>query len=74
MDVRIGMKNAAREIAFETELSAKEVIAKIEKAAKNEDLFVSFSDNKNSEWFVTVANINFVEFGSVTGRRVGFVN
>lgn len=74
MDVRIGIKNATREIAFETELTSQEVIAKIEEANKNKERFVSFSDSKNSEWFITTQNINYVEFGSVSGRKVGFVN
>ncbi|HUH52553.1 MAG TPA: DUF3107 domain-containing protein [Microbacteriaceae bacterium] len=74
MDVRIGMSNSSREISFETELSAAEVMSSIEKAAKDEQRFVVFEDVRDNQWHVNVQAIIFVEFGSATGRRVGFVN
>lgn len=74
MDVRIGMANAAREISFESDQKAEEIIGAIEKAAKDETWFVKFVDSKLKEWFVNVEAINFVEFSETDGRRVGFVS
>lgn len=68
------MSNSSREISFETELSAAEVMSSIEKAAKDEQRFVVFEDVRDNQWHVNVQAIIFVEFGSATGRRVGFVN
>lgn len=73
MDVRIGLANTPREITFETELTAEEVIATINKAVESNERFTSFKDSRASSWYVNAAQVTFVEFGSAGGRRVGFV-
>lgn len=74
MDVRIGMSNSAREITFETDLSPEEVMKSLSSASDKGEQFASFTNAKGTQWYVNVANIVFVEFGSEAGRRVGFVS
>lgn len=70
MEVRIGIKQAARELSFETEASAEELSSLIQAA---ETGLVALSDTKGRQFLVNRESIAYVELGSDTARKVGFV-
>lgn len=71
MDIRIGIKDTAREIAFDSAQSAAEVEAVVTAAFDGGHL--SLDDAKGRRYLVPSAQIAYVEIGSETTRRVGFV-
>ena len=71
MEVRIGITHSARELSFETEATADELRTLIQ---SKESGLVALSDTKGREFLVNREAITYVEFGSDTARRVGFVN
>lgn len=73
MEVRIGIINAPREIAFESSDSAADVEQAVAAALASGQAHVSFSDEKGRRYIVATANIAYVEVGSDKARPVGFV-
>lgn len=72
LDVRIGFMNSPREITFETDASVDEIETALH--TSNEGTLTRLTDNKGQHFFVNPAAIAYVELGSETGRRVGFVS
>ena len=72
MDVRIGIKQSPRELAFETDETADEIRALINTA--DDRGFVALTDTKGKQILVAVDSIAFIEFGGDAGRKVGFVS
>lgn len=73
MDIRIGIANTAREISFETSQTAPEVEQVIAAALDAGSTHFSLRDDKGKLYIVPTANLAYVEIGSDTARRVGFV-
>lgn len=73
MEVRIGIKQSPREITFETNTAAEELRSLVQDAVRDGGL-VALSDTKGREYLVSADSVAYVEFGSETGRRVGFVS
>lgn len=73
VDIRIGILNSPRELSFESSQSAadieKAVTAAIEKGAP----LLTLTDDKGKHYLVPTAAIGYVEIGSDSTRRVGFV-
>lgn len=72
VDIRIGILNSPRELAFETSQTA----ADIEKAvteALAAGTVLSLADDKGKHYVVPAAAIGYVEIGSESTRRIGFV-
>ncbi|GAA1634034.1 DUF3107 family protein [Leucobacter chromiireducens] len=74
MEVRIGIKQTARELAFESSATADEVRGLFEAAAGKESDLVSLVDTKGRQYLVSAASVAFVELGGEAERRVGFVS
>lgn len=74
MEVRIGIQHHPREISFESTASAEELHTSIESALSQGQALLRFSDAKGKQYLVPSAAIAYLEFGSETSRRVGFVN
>lgn len=74
VEVRIGITHSARELSFDTEASAEEVRKAIETSVSDGSSMVSLSDTKGNQFLVNTASIAYVELGSDTSRRVGFVS
>ena len=74
MDIRIGITQAPREIAFEAEDSTREHIkAEIDKALRGEIATLWVTDKKGRDIAVPSAKIAYVEIGSgEDSRRIGF--
>lgn len=71
MDIRIGIKDSAREIAFDSAQTAQEIEAAVT-AALDAGL-LTLDDAKGRRYLVPSAQIAYVEIGSETTRKIGFV-
>ena len=78
MDIRIGITNSPREINFESSQTAAEVEAIIAAGLgadehSSKSAFVKLQDSKGKVYIVPTASLAYIEVGSETSRRVGFV-
>lgn len=73
MEIRIGIRENQRDLAFETNLSSAQVSALVTNAFAVKQDLVSFEDDKGKTILVSVASIAFVEIGAEQNRRVGFI-
>ena len=73
MDIRIGILNSPREVAFESSQSADEVEQIVSTAIEKGAPLVSFTDDKGQRYVVPTNAIGYVEIGTDQARRVGFV-
>lgn len=73
MDVRIGIQNSPRELAFESSQSAEEVQTQIAAALAGDAKSLKFTDAKGAVFIVPAAALAYVEIGSEESRRIGFV-
>ncbi|WP_404388288.1 DUF3107 domain-containing protein [Humibacillus xanthopallidus] len=70
MEIRIGVQNVAREIAFETAQSTDEILAAV-KAALDSDV-LELVDDKGGRIIVPSASIGYVTTGAERRGGVGF--
>jgi hypothetical protein len=73
VDIRIGIMNTSREIAFESSQSPAEIEGLVASALTAKSTHVSLKDDKGKLYVVPTAALAYVEIGSDTSRRVGFV-
>jgi hypothetical protein len=73
MDVRIGIRDNARDISFESGLSAKDLMATVKKAIEASEPLLELSDEKGSIILIPTSSIAYVEIGAEETRRVGFL-
>lgn len=70
VEVRIGVQNVAREITFETTLTADELVAEV-KAARSADV-LELTDDKGGRVIVPTSSIGYVTTGAERKAGVGF--
>ncbi len=70
MEVRIGVQNVAREITFETALSADELVEAV-KAARSSDV-LELTDDKGGRIVVPTSSLGYVTTGGEKKGGVGF--
>jgi hypothetical protein len=70
VEIRIGVQNVAREIAFETAQSTDEILAAV-KAALDSDV-LELVDDKGGRIIVPSASIGYVTTGAERRSGVGF--
>ena len=73
MDIRIGIANSPREIAFESSQTAEQVQKIVADALENGAKFVTLGDDKGKIYVVPSVSLSYVEIGSESSRRIGFV-
>lgn len=73
MDIRIGIANSPREINFETSQPAADIEKVIADALGSDNKFVKFTDDKGKIYIVPLTSLSYIEVGSETSRRVGFI-
>ncbi|MEO0027047.1 MAG: hypothetical protein RLZZ258_529 [Actinomycetota bacterium] len=73
MDIRIGIKNSAREISFESDQSAKDVESAVAACLEAGQKVLKLSDNKGRLFVVPTEALAYVEIGAEEARRVGFI-
>jgi hypothetical protein len=73
MEIRIGLKDTARELVFESTLKASELEKTVIDALNSDSKQLSLSDDKGRLFIVPVTSLSFVEIGPDQARRVGFI-
>ena len=73
MDIRIGIANSPREISFESAQTAAEVEKVVSDALEADAKFIKLVDDKGRVYIVPTASFSYLEVGTDTSRRVGFV-
>lgn len=74
MEIRIGILHASRELSFETDADADEVLAQVDTAlGTSAPTHLTLADNKGNTYVIPVMNIAYVQLGSAQSRRIGFV-
>lgn len=71
MEVKIGVRDVAREVVLESSLTPDAVAAAVEQAVAKNTL-LSLTDEKGKLTLVPGALIGYVEIGAPEARRVGF--
>ncbi len=73
VDIKIGIINSPREIAFETAQTADEIEKAVSEALAQQATHLSLQDEKGRRFIVPVASLAYVEVGAEEARRIGFV-
>lgn len=73
MDIRIGIINSPREISFESAQAASEIEKVVSDALESSAKFFKLTDDKGSVYLVPLESFGYIEIGSESTRRVGFV-
>lgn len=72
VDIRIGILNSPRELSFESSKTAAEIEQAVTEALASGTV-LSIADDKGKHYVVPAAAIGYVEIGSESTRRIGFV-
>ncbi|QGN58110.1 DUF3107 domain-containing protein [Nostocoides sp. HKS02] len=73
MEVKIGVQNVAREITFETDASADEVVKAVSAAVEN-GTALTLTGEKGRQLLVPAGVLGYVQLGETEKRGVGFGN
>ncbi|MBK8470119.1 MAG: DUF3107 domain-containing protein [Candidatus Phosphoribacter sp.] len=71
MEVRIGVREVAREISFESDQTGVQVAAAVADALRDGKV-LDLTDDKGRHYLVPAAAIGFVHYGESEKGRVGF--
>jgi len=71
VEVRIGVQNVARELAFESSQRVEEVTALVDEALKKGGT-LALSDEKGRKYVVPVTALGYIHIGETEKSRVGF--
>jgi hypothetical protein len=74
LEIRIGIQHSPRELSFETGETPEQLQKTLSAALESGSSLVSLADAKGVTDLIPVGSISYVEIGSDTSRRVGFVN
>ena len=72
MQVRIGIRDVAREVSFESSDTPQQVRAAVADALSSEATLLELEDDKGGIVLVPVAALGYVEIGAQEKGRVGF--
>ena len=73
MEIRIGLRNAARDISFESKQTASEIEKSVEAALSSDAKQLKLVDDKGRIFIVPTDALAYVEIGAEEARRVGFI-
>jgi predicted RNA-binding protein (virulence factor B family) len=73
MDIKIGIRQSAREISFESAQTAAEVEAQVAKVLEAGSKLLKLIDNKGRLFIVPADALAYIEIGEEETRRVGFI-
>lgn len=73
MEIRIGIFNTPRELSFESAQTPGEIESAVATALESGAKFLRLNDNKGKLYLVPTEAVAYVEVGSETSRRIGFV-
>jgi hypothetical protein len=72
MEVRIGVKNALRELSIDSTQSVEDVEKAVADALSDKSPTLTLSDEKGRRLVIAAHNLLYVEIAESEGRRVGF--
>ncbi|HVQ89108.1 MAG TPA: DUF3107 domain-containing protein [Actinomycetes bacterium] len=72
MEVKIGIKGAARELVLDTDLSPDDVADAVRACAADSQGLLELVDSKGRRVLVPSDKVAYVEIGEQEARRVGF--
>jgi hypothetical protein len=72
MEVRIGVKGAARELVVDSNQSADDIEKTVAAALKDESPTITLSDDKGRRIVVATEKFAYLEIADSESRRVGF--
>jgi hypothetical protein len=73
MEIRIGLQNTSREIAFESKQTPVEIEKAVELALSSDSKQLKLADEKGRIFIVPTSALAYVEIGAEEARRVGFI-
>lgn len=73
MEVKIGILHTAREIVFDSTLSAEDISAAVQ-AALTSGTVLALDDDRGRQILIPADRIAYVELGVPSTRRVGFAS
>lgn len=73
MQIKIGVRQSAREISFESTQSVKDVESAVDAALTGSSKVLKLSDDKGRVYLVPADALAYVELGPEETRRVGFI-
>jgi hypothetical protein len=73
MEIRIGLQNTSREIAFESKQTPVEIEKAVELALSSDSKQLKLADEKGRIFIVPTNALAYVEIGAEEARRVGFI-
>jgi hypothetical protein len=74
VDIRIGISNSPREIAFESSQTLAQVEKVVSDALEAGSAFIKLADDKDKVYIVPTASLAYIEIGSEANRRIGFAS
>lgn len=72
MEVRIGIRDVAREVTFESDQTPEQVRATVADALASGSTLIQLEDDKGRAILVPVSALGYVEVGAQEKGRVGF--
>ncbi|PRI16584.1 ATP-binding protein [Mycobacterium shigaense] len=72
MEVKIGITDSPRELAFSSAQTPGEVEELVTAALSGSSNVLSLNDDKGRRYLINTAKIAYVEIGAADSRRVGF--
>lgn len=73
MQVKIGIRNVARELEFETTMTESQISDLVSRAVSGESKVLTLTDSKGNAHIVPAEAIGYVFVGAEETRRVGFI-
>jgi len=73
MEIRVGIRNSARELVFETNLAAAEVETVVDAALNAGSKTIKLNDDKGRLFIIPADTLAYIEVGVEETRRVGFI-
>lgn len=71
MEVKVGIRNVAREVSVETHATAGELEAALAEALGSNGVF-AITDDKGRKVLIPAAQVAYVDLGTESPRTVGF--
>lgn len=72
VEVRIGVRDIAREITFESDESAEEIAEQVSRAVEGGSGVLSLTDERGRRIMVPVSGLGYVDVGAAERGKVGF--
>ncbi|MFM7030717.1 MAG: DUF3107 domain-containing protein [Micrococcales bacterium] len=73
MEIRVGIRNSARELVFETNQTASQIEQAVDAALAAGSKTIKLNDDKGRLFIVPADTLAYLEVGVEETRRVGFI-